>query len=66
MIEPAEQELAERQGRLDDAEHRLGRLLVQTGDLLALGRLEVTGIVFRGVEASGGGGASAKRSAREG
>ena len=43
MIEPAEQELAERDRRLDNAEHRLGRLLAQTVQLLALERLEVMG-----------------------
>src|SRR5208282_5629318 len=40
LVEAAQQELAEPKHRLDDPEHRLGRLLAQGVALLALFRLE--------------------------
>ena len=40
IVDATQQELAEPEHRFDDAEHRLGRLLAQGVEFLALGRLE--------------------------
>src|SRR5215510_1286297 len=41
IVDPTQQEPAEPEHRFDDAEYRLGRLLAQGVEFLALGRLEV-------------------------